>query len=123
MGGPERRLTDPTLYAAHPDWAGDRIIFNTYDLGFFQDTTEAANLYSIAADGSDLRKLTPYGRNDTRATQPRVSPDGTTITYTQVDGTGWGTRQMAAVDIDGGHRRWLTPEPVFGTHPQLRPIP
>jgi Tol biopolymer transport system component len=123
VGGPERRLTDPSLYASHPDWAGERIIFNTYDLGFFQDTTEAANLYSVAADGSDLRKLTAYGRNDTRATQPRVSPDGTTITYTQVDGPGWGTRRMAAVDLDGANRRWLTPEPLEATHPQLRPIP
>ena len=72
VGGPERRLTDPTLYASHPDWAGDRIIFNTYDLGFFQDTTEAANLYSMAADGTDLRKLTAMAAT-TRAQHSRGS--------------------------------------------------
>lgn len=50
-GGPERRLTDPQLYAAYPDWTADgRIIFNTRDLGLFQETAEVANLYVMDAD-------------------------------------------------------------------------
>ena len=67
-GGPERQVTDWTTMAAHPDWVSDdRLIFNSYDLGFFQDTEEASNLYSVAADGSDLQQLTAFGRSDTRA--------------------------------------------------------
>ena len=125
-GGGERELTDWDLFGAHPDWsAANRIVFNTYDLGAFQDTTEAANLYSIAVDGSDLRQLTSFGTNDTRATQPRWTPDGRGIVFTQVDGRGdggYGVRRLAYIDANGTGLRWLTPIPVAGTHPQLRPV-
>lgn len=122
-GGRERRLTDPKLFGAHPDWSPDgRIVFNSYDLGFFQDTTEAANLYTMAADGTDLRQLTTYGEHETRATQPRFTPDGSGIVYTLVDGPGFGTRRLAYMNADGTGRRWLTGEPISGTHPQLRPV-
>jgi Tol biopolymer transport system component len=123
-GGPERRVTDPKLFGAHPDWSVDgRLVFNSYDLGFFQDTTEPANLYAMEADGTKLRALTAYGDHDTRATQPRFTPDGTGIVYTQVDGEGFGTRRLAFMNADGTGQRWLTPEPIEGTHPQLRPVP
>jgi Tol biopolymer transport system component len=122
-GGRERQLTDWTTMAAHPDWAGnDRVIFNSYDLGFFQDTEEASNLYSVKADGSDLRQLTSFGRSDTRATQPRVTPDGSGIVFTRVDGDGWGTRTPAFINIDGTGLRGLTPTQIDATHPQLRPM-
>jgi Tol biopolymer transport system component len=123
-GGPERKLTAFELFGAHPDWAAsDLIVFNTYDLGIFQETTEPANLYTIAADGTDLRQLTNYGASDTRATQPRWTPDGSGIVYTQVDGEGFGMRRLAYIGADGSGQRWLTPDPISGTHPQLRPIP
>ncbi|MDH5243256.1 MAG: hypothetical protein OEX05_04920 [Chloroflexota bacterium] len=123
LGGPEERITDPALYAAYPDWAGeDRIIFNSYDLGLFPDGTDPANLYSVTTDGSDLRRLTDFGAEDTRATQPRMTPNGASIIFTQVDGTGWGVRQMAVIELDGTNRRWVTPEPIDGTHPHLRPV-
>ena len=48
-GGPETRLTEWELWGAHPDWSiEDSIVFNSYDLGVFQDTTEPANLYTVA---------------------------------------------------------------------------
>jgi TolB protein len=122
-GGPEHRLTDWAIFGAHPDWSVDgRIVFNTYDLGVFQDTTEAANLYTVGVDGSDLRQLTRFGSGDTRATQPRWTPDGTGIVFTRVDGAGYGSRGLAYIAADGTGLRWLTPEPVDGTHPQLRPV-
>jgi Tol biopolymer transport system component len=123
-GGDERQLTDWGLFGAHPDWSkSDRIVFNTYDLGVFPDTTEPANLYTVAVDGSDLRQLTSFGNGDTRGTQPRWTPDGTGIVFTRVDGPGWGERRLAYVDADGTGLRWLTPSPIAGTHPQLRPVP
>ena len=56
-GGAPRRLTDPSLFATFPDWnpVEDLIAFTTYDLGEFQATDEASNLYLIHPDGSGLR--------------------------------------------------------------------
>lgn len=124
-GGEERQLTDWDLWAAHPDWGPDgTIAFTTYDLGAFQEGTEPANLYTIAPDGSDLRQLTTFSDHDTRAAQPRWTPDGTGITFTRVDGPGMGTRRMAWIGADGQGMRFLTPEPgTVGTHPELRPVP
>lgn len=122
-GGRERQLTDWELFAAHPDWAtNDRIVFNTYDLGAFQDTTEPANLYTVGIDGTDLEQLTTFGDHDTRATQPRWTPDGSGIVFTQVDGEGFGARRLAYIGADGTGMRFLTPDPIDGTHPQLRPV-
>jgi Tol biopolymer transport system component len=122
-GGRETRLTAWELWGAHPDWSvEDRIVLNSYDLGVFQDTTEPANLYSVALDGSDLRQLTTFGDHDTRCTQPRWTPDGSGIIFTQVDGEGFGQRHMAFVNADGSGIRFLTPEPIDGTHSQLRPV-
>jgi Tol biopolymer transport system component len=123
-GGPEHRLTEWDLFGAYPDWsARDRIVFNTRDLGAFQDTTAPANLYTMAIDGSDLRQLTTFGTSDTRATQPRWTPDGGGIVFTQVDGPGFGTRRLAFINANGSGRDWLTPSPLDGTHPTLRPLP
>jgi Tol biopolymer transport system component len=123
-GGLEEQLTDWTLLGAYPDWsAANLIVFNSRNLAEFQDTTGPANLYVMATDGSDLRMLTTFGSSDTRATQPRWTPDGTGIVFTQVDGSGFGTRRLAFINADGSGRDWLTPSPVDGTHPTLRPLP
>jgi Tol biopolymer transport system component len=98
-------------------------VFNTYDLGIFQDTTQPANLWTVAVDGTGLRQLTTFGDHDTRATQPRWTPDGSAIVFTQVDGEGFGTRRLAIINADGSEMRFATPAPISGTHPQLRPLP
>jgi Tol biopolymer transport system component len=122
-GGPELQLTDWELMAAYPSWTVDgRIIFNSYDLYVFQESIEASNLYVMNADGTQLQALTSFGRNDTRATQPRAAPDGSGIVFTQVDGPGRGLRRLAFIELDGTGRRWLTPEPITGTSPSLRPV-
>ncbi len=121
VGGPEHRLTDPATNGGHPDWTPDgRIVFDTYDLNFFQDTDESSDAYVIAADGSGLTALTDRPSRD-RVTQPRMTPDGTGITYTRVTGSGWGERRLAVMDLDGAGDRWLVDPPVSGTHGQLRP--
>jgi Tol biopolymer transport system component len=123
-GGREHRLTEWELFGAHPDWSiNDLVVFNSRDLGAFQDTKAPANLYTIAVDGSELSQLTTFGSSDTRATQPRWTPDETGIVFTQVDGSGFGERRLAFIGADGSGRDWLTPSPLEGTHPQLRPIP
>lgn len=120
-GGPEHRLTDPVANGGHPDWTLDgRIVFDTFDLNFFQDTDESSNAYAIDADGSGLTALTHRPSRD-RVTQPRVTPDGTGIAYTRVTGPGWGERRLAMMSLDGTGDRWLVDPPVSGTHGQLRP--
>jgi Tol biopolymer transport system component len=122
-GGPERRLTDPMLYGGHPDWTADgRIIFNTRDLGLFQETTEVANLYVMGANGAHLTQLTDRASLD-RLTQPRLTPDGARVIYTRVTGEGWGRRMLAVIEIDGSGDELLTDPPIEGTHPQWRPLP
>jgi Tol biopolymer transport system component len=121
-GGPERRLTDPQLYAAYPDWTADgRIIFNTRDLGLFQETAEVANLYVMDADGAHLTRLTDRAPLD-RLTQPRVTPDGSRVIYTRVTGEGWGRRTLALIGLDGSGDQLLTDPAVEGTHPEWRPL-
>ena len=124
-GGQERRLTEFDAYGAYPDWSpdGSRIVFNTFDLGAFQDIALQVNLFTIQPDGSDIQRLTDYGENDTRATQPRWSPDGSGIVHTQVTGTGFGTRTAAFLPIDGSESPWAGSDPITATHPTLRPIP
>lgn len=123
--GEERRITDWNLWAAYPDWSvDDLIVFNSYDLRGFPDTTEAVNLYSIAADGSDLRQLTDYGRNDTRAAQARWTADGSGVVYTLVHRLAadpFGKRKLAFLPVSGDSN-FMQGTEVVGTHPELRPV-
>ena len=123
-----RILTAPGLFGAFPDWSpdGQRIVFYTHDLGSFQDTTMAANLYVIKPDGSGLTQVTDFHENDTRATQPTWTPDGRQIIFTWVGFDAsrqntLGERHIAFIDPDGSNLRVLDGLPA--THPRLRPTP
>jgi len=131
-----RVLTDPAMFGSNPDWSpdGERIVFNTYPLGSFQDTTNATNLYAIRPDGTGLTQITHFGENDTRATQPTWTPDGERIIFTQIlrnPDNPWGERQIALIDADGTNVT-LVPIPAeagvpgdtwAGTHARMRPTP
>jgi Tol biopolymer transport system component len=121
----ERQLTDWGLHAAYPDWSvANRIAFNTFDLRLFPQTTDAVNIYTVAADGTDLRQLTRYGTRDTRAAQPRWTSDGAGIIFTlidRVDTDPYGERHLAYVQADGDSLRLATTDAIVGTHPELRP--
>jgi Tol biopolymer transport system component len=122
--GAPKQLTEYTGFGGYPDWSADGlIVFNTRDLGLFQETTEPANLYTIKPDGSGLVQLTHFGESETRATQPRWTPDGSGIVFTQVKGLGMGNRTLAFINADGSGQRFFTPEALNGTHPVLRPPP
>jgi Tol biopolymer transport system component len=121
-GGPETQLTEWELLAAHPDWTLDgRIVFHTYDLAIFPSMSEPANIFIMDADGGNLEQLTRFTESGLRAAQTRVAPDGSGVTFTHVEGAGMGTRQLAFVEFGESEPRWLTTEPILGTHPHLRP--
>lgn len=120
-GGPERRLTDWSMVAMHPDWTPDgRIVFDTYDIMLFraQDPPRPGNLWIMDADGSHLTQLTRFTDVGTQASQPRVAPDGSGVSFTRDDGF---QRRMAFLPLDGGVPTWLTDPPMNGTHAELRP--
>jgi Tol biopolymer transport system component len=125
-----RILTDPAMFGSYPDWSpdGQRIVFSTYPLGSFQDTTKATNLYTIRPDGTELTQVTHFGENDTRASQPTWTPDGKQIIFTHIarnPSNPWGERQIALIDADGSNLTFLpVPDTVgenwYGTHARMR---
>jgi Tol biopolymer transport system component len=120
-----RILTDPALFGSYPDWSPDgvRIVFNTYPIGSFQDTTKAQNLYTIRPDGTDMTQITHFGEHDARAIEPTWTPDGSRIIFVHITPDAndpWGARRIAFVDADGSNLNVLE---WFGTHPRLRPTP
>lgn len=130
--GDERQLTDWEIHASHPDWGPDgTILFATHDLSFSGGMDVASDLYTIAPDGSELRRLTTLEEGVQRATQPRWTPDGTGIVFalqedpaTIPDGfPNKNARRLAWIGADGEGMRYATVEPVFGTHPEMRPVP
>ncbi len=120
-GGTEQQLTPWDMVAMHPDWTADsRIIVDTYDIMIFKEATGPANLLIVDADGQ-VTPLTHFPAGGVRASQPRVTPDGSSATYTRLEGAGMGNRELAIISLDGSHDERLTPTPIFGTHAELRP--
>lgn len=72
-GGHAKRLTDPLLEPARPDWSpkGNEIAFESYKGGTF-------HIWIMKPDGSGIEQLTT-GHGDDR--EPRFSPDGTRIAF------------------------------------------
>jgi len=72
-GGMARRLTDPFLEPARPDWSpkGDLVAFQSFKGGTF-------HIWLMKPDGSGARQLTE-GHGDDR--DPRFSPDGTKVAF------------------------------------------
>ncbi|MAS33386.1 MAG: hypothetical protein CL610_05230 [Anaerolineaceae bacterium] len=98
--GEEQQLTNFTN-DLEPDWSPDsqRIVFTTSRDGFQE-------LYTMAPDGSDLKRLTENENlNDLRA---EYSPDGSMITYMTNYSVGDGTGEIWVMNADGSNQRRLT---------------
>lgn len=89
-------------YGAVPSWSpdGKRIAISG-----FRREGEASGIYTVGLDGSDLKRLTPAGRE---AQYPAWSPDGRRIAYTLVDGGGF---DLYVMNADGSGQRRLTSTP------------
>jgi Tol biopolymer transport system component len=83
-------------YHASPDWSpdGNRLVFGAYPFG-----VSYVDIYTSAADGSDLQRLT----DDFHNSRPRWSPDGATIAFLRPDDAGFS--EIWLMDADGGNQR------------------
>lgn len=103
-GSPPRRLTDPGLYAATPDWSpdGKQIIYTGFD-------GATAQLFLMNADGTNARQLTHFLQY---AANPKWSPDGTHIAFSLDTGKSNGDYQIQVMNVDGSHVTQLTNFPL-----------
>ena len=107
--GATRQLTRGSGFDGNPAWSRDytRIIFTSNRDGQSQN-----DLYTMKADGSDVRRLTntPGGGEYS----PKYSPDGKSIAYVLQDDSGWTVRVMNA---DGTHSRQVAGPYEFAEFP------
>jgi Tol biopolymer transport system component len=92
-GGSAKRLTDPFLEPARPDWSpkGDLVAFQSFKGGTF-------HIWLMKPDGSAVRQLTE-GHGDDR--EPRFSPDGNQIAFSS-DRAFHGNYDIWVVDVATG---------------------
>jgi Tol biopolymer transport system component len=117
-GRQETRLTDDGLSAGDSDWSsGDEwIVFSTFPLNDFQ-CCQVSNLFRICPDGTGLEQLTAYESDALRATQPRYTPDGSSIVFTAVTSS---DRVPWVIPADGGEPIAVAASGIY-THPTWQP--
>lgn len=116
----ETKLTEDDLFAGDSDWSnGDEwIVFSTYPLNDFQ-CCQVSNLYRIRPDGAGLEPLTTFDTDALRATQPRYTPDGSSIIFTAVTPS---DRIPWVIPGDGGEPIAVVESGIY-THPAWQPRP
>jgi Tol biopolymer transport system component len=107
-GSTVRRIVTSPEIEAYPDWSpdGQTLLFTRISRGTQQDPVQRASLWTVRADGTELRELTAglgYSFGG------RWSPDGQSIVFEtgeypafsigvmRADGTGWHTVASASV--------------------------
>ena len=106
--GTFRRLTRHAGIDTEPTWSP-----TGREIAFISDRSGAPHLYVMDAEGANVRPLTSGGRH----TQPRWSPKGDVIVYTQRAGT----HDIWAVNADGSNPRRLTNGPGDNQGPSWAP--
>jgi len=112
QGGSARRLTEPLLEPARPDYSpkGDAIAFQAYQSGTF-------HIWTVKPDGSGLRQIT-VGHGDDR--EPRFSPDGSRIAFAS-DRAFKGSYDIWSVEVATGKLTQWTSEPADEYEPAWSP--
>lgn len=111
-GGTARRLTDPMLEPARPDYApkGGLIAFEAYKTGTF-------HIWTMRSDGSGLRQVTD-GHGDDR--EPRFSPDGSRVAFSS-DRAFHGSYDIWVADLASGNLTAWTSGPNDEYEPAWSP--
>jgi Tol biopolymer transport system component len=110
------------------DWhpTDDLIVFGQYDIGFWEDTDEPTNLFTIRPDGTERTAVTAFGPGEARAAQPTWTTDGR-ILFAYVTGNADADRAVAMIDADGSNLQIVLEPAVVGEHnrpyPRLQPAP
>ncbi|MEZ4585129.1 MAG: amidohydrolase family protein [Gemmatimonadales bacterium] len=94
-GGQATRISEGMAFDAQPRWSPDgrRIVF-------VSDRTGGENLFTMAADGSDVRQLSPEGNYDNYMS-PEWTPDGKYVVTGRWGGL-FGISKLWLFDVDGG---------------------
>lgn len=94
--------SDPSLSETEPAWSGadDRVAFTV-----MSPDGSGGDIYTVRADGSDLRQLTTHGAADRH---PTFSPDGSRIAFASDRS---GNFEIYVMDADGSDVRQVTGHP------------
>lgn len=116
-GSAERRLTDRHDSEYDAVWTPDgrRLVFSLVATSPNQGDLD---VYTIAADGTDLRPVAKTMAALSHEESPSVSPDGRQVAFTS---TSEGNQELYVASIDGGPRRRLTDDPALDVHPAWSP--
>jgi Tol biopolymer transport system component/imidazolonepropionase-like amidohydrolase len=111
-GGTAKRLTDPFLEPARPDWSpkGDLVAFQSFKGGTF-------HIWLMKPDGTGVRQLTD-GHGDDR--EPRFSPDGKKVAFSSDRGFKFNYDVWVA-DVDTGKLTQWTSSPADEFEPAWSP--
>lgn len=119
--GRERRITPYPLRGGDtPDWSpdGKRILFHSNEAG---PSDVSANLYTVRADGRDLKQLT-FERGGTRNyLGSSYSPDGRFITVGRRPATGGTAADVYIMRADGTGIRPVTRTVLYDSYPDWGP--
>jgi TolB protein len=115
-GGDVRLVYDGPLADSAPAWSpdGSRIAFEMHP----PDLAEAGDVYTMRADGSQLRQLTTDPAHDEG---PAWSPDGTMIAFTSERDEPLGDTWL--MNADGSEQANLTRTPLLEESPDWQPLP
>lgn len=113
-----RPLTDAAEFGNNPDWSptAPLIVFAAQVPG-----STLQDLFVMAPDGTQRRRLTTLADNGDLAVQPTFSPDGRTVLFVRRSGRQF-TPTLMEVAVDGGPPVALGgATEVRGEHPRRRP--